>query len=347
MMVTSTAPGKLVLTGEYAVLNGAPAVVLAVNRRASAMLKQLDTPSCTFNSKGLDAQSRYSLSRMLSDDPPQEQDPARLGWYVIRQLLNSSHLSKQITGFSIKTDSSHLFDKGQKLGLGSSAAICACLTANLMAMFGNTVQPKPDRVFDVAFAAHYSAQNSRGSGLDIAAACYGGVICYTNSISGARIVPTELPSNMFYQIFNSGQAASTNVYLEKFSSWLQSGPTHSLDKLSNSAENIAHVFRENPNDWRIAMSEYIQALQDFDNASQQGIYTQTHGSMNKLALKYRILYKPCGAGGGDLGIALAEDPEVLHAFTTAVKNTASTTTFQNIDLEIDSHGVHTDSSQAG
>ena len=36
VQMIATAPGKLILTGEYAVLDGAPAVVVAVDRRAVA-----------------------------------------------------------------------------------------------------------------------------------------------------------------------------------------------------------------------------------------------------------------------------------------------------------------------
>ena len=45
MRVTASAPGKLVLLGEYAVLEGAPALVLAVNRRARVMLRAGESPS--------------------------------------------------------------------------------------------------------------------------------------------------------------------------------------------------------------------------------------------------------------------------------------------------------------
>ena len=49
--IVASAPGKLVVTGEYAVLEGAPAVVLAVGRRAQVVLDssadadyRIDTP---------------------------------------------------------------------------------------------------------------------------------------------------------------------------------------------------------------------------------------------------------------------------------------------------------------
>ncbi len=40
--MTATAPGKLILTGEYAVLDGAPAVVVAMDRRVVARYRMTD-----------------------------------------------------------------------------------------------------------------------------------------------------------------------------------------------------------------------------------------------------------------------------------------------------------------
>ena len=40
MKISATAPGKLVLLGEYAVLENSPAIVTAVNRRATITIEQ-------------------------------------------------------------------------------------------------------------------------------------------------------------------------------------------------------------------------------------------------------------------------------------------------------------------
>ena len=347
MKCESSAPGKLVLTGEYAVLKGAPAIVLGMNRRAKSIVESVASTTCSFKSTGFEASSQHNLLQFLANDPPEPHDPARQVWYVLQQLKNDNCLAKELTGFRVHTDSGALFSNGKKLGLGSSAAICTALTAGFLVLFGKSEQPKTKIIFDVAATAHSAGQDGLGSGLDIAAASYGGVIRYTRSDSQTGIATIKLPSNMHYQTFNSGQPADTRHYLGKFSTWMESAHTETFEVLCTTAARVAQVLGDKPLDWRVAMSDYIQSLQDFDAASKQGIYTQAHRSMHMLALEHRILYKPCGAGGGDLGIALSDDPEALKAFALAVKRATDTTAFLEIELEIDTNGVHTDSSQTG
>ncbi len=52
-MTRVSAPGKMVLLGEYAVLFGAPALVAAVNRRASVVLGPSSTSRWTVSAPGL------------------------------------------------------------------------------------------------------------------------------------------------------------------------------------------------------------------------------------------------------------------------------------------------------
>jgi phosphomevalonate kinase len=83
--VIATAPGKLIVTGEYAVLDGALAVVIAVDRRAIARRVPGAEPASPF------------LARLIDE----------LGT-AAREIV---------------VDSSAFYDGPQKLGLGSSAAV--------------------------------------------------------------------------------------------------------------------------------------------------------------------------------------------------------------------------------
>src|SRR5215475_12396316 len=64
-MMIATAPGKLILTGEYAVLDGASAVVVAVDRRAVARRNATPRGSSPF----LVAVAEEIAARRGADDP--------------------------------------------------------------------------------------------------------------------------------------------------------------------------------------------------------------------------------------------------------------------------------------
>ena len=72
-----------------------------------------------------------------------------------------------------------------------------------------------------------------------------------------------------------------------------------------------------------------------DQAAILNIFTQEHARLGKLAAASGVLYKPCGAGGGDIGIAFADDPEGLANF----RQQAAADGFLPLDLEMATHGV--------
>ena len=61
MSVTASAPGKIVLCGEYAVLWDAPAVCMAVNRRAVATVAQSGDGDCHLETPGFDGMGPYRV----------------------------------------------------------------------------------------------------------------------------------------------------------------------------------------------------------------------------------------------------------------------------------------------
>ena len=71
MTVAASAPGKIVLSGEYAVLWDAPAVCMAVNRRAVATVSPSDDGECHIVTPGFEGMERYRiLDALLGGDRP-------------------------------------------------------------------------------------------------------------------------------------------------------------------------------------------------------------------------------------------------------------------------------------
>lgn len=130
----ATAPGKLILTGEYAVLDGAPALVVAVNRRVVARRRSGPTGSSPFLIAVAD-----EIARVYGADHPATQ-----------------------AAMDIVCDSSAFFLGNTKLGLGSSAAVTVAATALAIGAASGAV-PVIDReaVLAIASAAHANAQGSR------------------------------------------------------------------------------------------------------------------------------------------------------------------------------------------
>jgi mevalonate kinase len=109
--IRARAPGKMVALGEYAVLEGAPALVLAVDRYAAATI----------------APSEDALSHLktLFPDPTEREFPPGepSGSELVDVVTSAGAHAGAWSAFSIPPHSSTV---GTKLGIGSSAAaLCA------------------------------------------------------------------------------------------------------------------------------------------------------------------------------------------------------------------------------
>ncbi len=152
-------PGKLILMGEYAVLEpGEKGIVMAVDRYLTVHM----TDAPTFS--------------VASEPSPF----IREGIQAVKEYLNGVKLS--IPHVSIRLESGlDDPDTGISYGLGSSAAVTVGIVRGLL-VAANDDEPDPMLVFKLAVIAHLRAQGN-GSGADIAACAYGGVILY-ESIDG-------------------------------------------------------------------------------------------------------------------------------------------------------------------
>jgi phosphomevalonate kinase len=305
------APGKVVLWGEYAVLDGAPAAVMAVNRYAEVALQACED-HWQFHSKGFLTPGLYTQRATFNQTPAAA---------MAETILAHWQINEYPTRFDLCSDSTAFFnDHGHKLGVGSSAAICAATYLALAELLS-----KPTSMAE-AIAIHKSFQGNKGSGLDIACSWQGGVIRFQEGAS----VAMRWPAEVHWKVIWTGAIAETRDALNSFSDWRANADVSTLNALSQISTELCDGEFNLP-----ALADYTVALRGLDEAAQLNIFTPQHERLATIASAHGLVYKPCGAGGGDIGLACGYDAVALDAFQTA----AAAEHFVPLDLEIAPHGV--------
>jgi len=287
MIWTATAPGKALLAGEYAVLQGAPAICVAVDRTASAFVAAgRGTSHSPFTVAALDAAAR------IADDP---------------SLLVSGALAVDSTG---------LYQGRDKLGIGSSAAVTVAALGAALASRGVFVEetvahnlPSDARwitrqaFFEAADLAHAEAQGARGSGVDIATAVFGGAIRFERGTS-VKVTPATLPAGLALTFVFTGESASTPALIGRVRQLAERDPQRHEELMARLVA-AAHAFADALADAArtVAAAEaYGAAMAALGDAADAPIVTPAHAALRALAAECGGAAKPSGAGGGDLGV---------------------------------------------
>lgn len=315
-MIAYRAPGKAVIWGEYAVLAGAPALVMALDRYAEVEIRPGgDAWQC--RARGFEANATVTADDLVAGatDGSGAAGPLAAACRAlgIRCLPDGADVVLDTRAF--------YGNSGAKLGIGSSAAVCTATCAALGKLVGRSVS------FTEALAAHRLLQGSRGSGIDVAASFHGGVLRFQDG----QPSPTRWPTTLRFQFFWTGVSASTTSHLNTFAEWRATSDERPLNRLGNAcAELFEHTDLAR-------LGNYVDCLRALDAEARLGIYTQPHQRLHELAISWQVVYKPCGAGGGDIGVAFAndEDQKALEDFTRA----ATQLSFHPLSLEIATHGI--------
>lgn len=296
-MKTVVAPGKMVLTGAYAVLEGAPAIVIAVDRYAKAdPARVAESPSAEV----LDA---------LGDTPPPS------------------------------CDASALYHEGSKLGLGSSAAVLVASLGADAAKRG--LDPSdPDvrsRIFRRARESHARVQGG-GSGVDIAASTYGGVLRYTLHANRPWILESTLPEGLVISGFFSGKSARTSDLLAQVAQLKERDPeAHSrvFGNLGYAAELAAKLMESGSvREFVGAVGLFLESLEELGELAEAPIVPLTFKRLAIIAAEEGGVFLPSGAGGGDVGVFLgATEP------SENFRSRAKVLGMQPLAIGIDRHGL--------
>jgi len=339
-----TAPGKLMLSGEWSVLeDGVPCIVMAVDQRVSVEINPSE--EIILNAKGTDfsAKAKFENGSLQIDA---DEKTKEFFLFVAKSVesalkyLNESGI--QTKNFSIETNSIDTvvdLPNGQKakVGFGSSAAIVAATVAAVLSYHGqeiNSLEAK-QKIFKLGCIAHYLAQGKIGSSFDVAASTYGGVLVYQKpdmkwvtkqfeEKKGVKEIvqtewplfiaePIELPTNFNLSIGFVGNSASTKELILKINTAKEKNKAEYdglIMSIKSVTEKMIHAIKSNTQSEVLSLIKQNRLLlKEFSDWSSNNLETKELSTLADIADKNLGAGKFSGAGGGDCGIAVTFDKE--------------------------------------
>ncbi|MBI4097503.1 MAG: mevalonate kinase [Candidatus Levybacteria bacterium] len=295
--ITVSAPGKLMLFGEHAVVYDHPCLVTAVDQRIRLTAEILE--SSNFELEALDVDvSNYKkpISNLGQGDIPKG---AKFVEGALKNLMERSRNKFGMTsdkGIRITTSS----EFSSKFGFGSSSASTVCSVKALSELFSLKLSEK--QIFDLAYKTVLDIQG-KGSGFDVAAAVYGGTVYFVTG--GKKIQPLKinsLPLIVGYSGIKADTVTLINQVKEKFEN-----NNDRLQKIYNEMEKIVEEAKPQilANNWEEVgrlMSDNQKLLKEL-GVSIKKLDNMINGAIKAGAYGAKL----SGAGGGDCMIALSSD----------------------------------------
>ncbi len=327
------APGKLFVLGEYAVLDGGPAVVAAIDRCIEATLSWRVRPA-TVRIVG----AAYGDIEFPSAEPPPLHGPLRFAIAAFRSAMRRLP-ALQRQGMHIEI-ASQFEPTVAKMGLGSSAAATVAVVAVMFAAGGHDLSQGTSRreVLAAALEAHRDAQQGAGSGADVVASVHGGLtLVEPGDQSAPRARRLELPSDFILRVAWSGAAADTPDLIARYRA-------ASKGRLARRAAFV-QASRACVDDFTAALragrpllaavDANGRLLEQLAKDLELPLLTPRLRQLLAIARYHGGAAKISGAGGGDCGLALARDVAAAQRICDGWRAAG----IPSLDTSINQHGV--------
>jgi len=351
MTIQATAPAKLVLLGEYAVLEGAPAIVAAVDRTVRVTLRPAEDDRWHFTSDLVDHPASDVAWRADGLHIDVEAGPndewTVLPGTVIECVCDAADVEPhKLPPLSIHIESRELYveDGTTKLGLGSSAglivALGTALRQHLAALGHLPAAPAPEDALLEDLAVNAEVQHGRGSGIDIAAATFGGLLAYQVAEDAVAVETLTLPANVVFATVWTGTSASTRTFLDGMEAYeQQDGATYArhiaaLRALTERGREAC--LADDAEAWMDVIRAWTPAMAALGEDAGLPIVAGAHARLAALAATTQAAYKPSGAGGGDVGLLFAPSKEALQQTTALARQNG----YGLLSLGVCTDGVH-------
>lgn len=305
-MTVSSAPGKVYLFGEHAVVYGEPTVLCAIERRATVTVKARDDDRLRVqtNDLTLDGFSvEYGDGALDADiDVPRSLVEAAVG-YVDGAIEQVRDVIDENVGFTIAIES----DIPLGAGLGSSAAVVVAAIDAATREMGIELTPK--EIADRAYQVEYDVQDGQASRADTFCSALGGTV----RVEGDDCQPIENPSRLPLVIGYDGGAGDTGELVSGVRALREE-----YDFAADTVRAIGDIVRTGERALAEADIEEIGRLMDFNHGllSALGVSSRSLDAMVWAARDADALgAKLIGAGGGGCIVALDESPDTATALS--------------------------------
>lgn len=313
------APGKLILSGEHAVVYGKPALAMAVNRYVTATVTREGIPQILLDLSDLAHNSNLSFDmlRRLKERVKRKYHRFIRGDFSIRDVLQKPFELAQFA-ISMFAESLNLsLPHGVKIhvtsdipigcGMGSSAAtILSVMHAMSHYM---QIQMPPETLYQLALEAE-NMQHGHSSGLDLRVALKGGCIYVNGQELQSRLVPTV----SMYLVNTGTPLTTTGQCVEKVAPYFTSTQVGD-DFAAITIAMDAALQQQSWQNMQVAIKENHKLLTTIgvvpEKVQQFIAHVETIGGAAKI----------CGAGAvaGDQGgavLVMMDDEEAVKAVCT-------------------------------
>ncbi|MUK89329.1 phosphomevalonate kinase [Ornithinibacillus sp. L9] len=330
--MTVKVPGKLMIAGEFAVLEPYHKLaVMAVDRYVYASIQDNDKNLLTLENFGIEKiEWNFDGQKIaVRSDDARTEFVANAMAIALRYLKECSVVPEKF----ILTINSELDDDGVKYGLGSSAAVVTSVISSILERYLLT-KPDADLLFKLAAITHAATQGN-GSGADVAASSYGGILEYSSfqaywlkekydqsetltellemDWTFLSIQPLPAPKDLHICIGWTGKPASTKKLVNELLKLKEDNPLK-YEVFLTKSEAAVHNYLIGMKDANLSLllkgiKQNRQALADVGKSANVEIETPLLRKLCDIAEQYGGAGKPSGAGGGDCGIAFMPSEE--------------------------------------
>lgn len=286
--ITVSAPGKLMLLGEHAVVYNHPCLVTAVDQRMYVTVETINEPIFELHAPDVqETDYKKPIDEIGKGDIPKGAQ------FVEIAIRNISEKYPLRTGLRVTTKS----EFSSQFGFGSSSASTVCAIKAVSEILGLNLSKK--EIFDLSYKTVLDIQG-KGSGFDVAAAVFGGALYF---MTGGKVIEPvdikELPLIVGYSGIKADTVTLINKVKESFAN-----RQNRLNEIYNRIEVLVNQSKDAliEMDW-VSFGNLMNKNQDL--LKELGISIEKLDNMIRVVLNAGAYgAKLSGAGGGDCMIAI-------------------------------------------